>query len=467
MLQLSVTLLLLGASPGAARPWQDVLIKDVPHVVQRPDFCGEAAVEMVLKKHGVTGTQDDVFALTGLDPALGRGAYTIDLKRALDRIGFATGDVWHTIAADEAGPALDAEWTGLHADLQAGVPSIVCTRFSFAPNTTEHFRLVLGYDAKRDEVIFHDPALKNGASQRMRRADFLSLWPLKYSADNWTVIRLRLEPKGKLVVPRRPEPDPAAYAQHVLALRERLGDDANDFTIVVQPPFVVLGNQSAERVKASAKQIVEWTRTRLRAQYFEKDPERILDVWLLRDAETYRKWAVEVSGDPPDTPYGYYSSAKGALVMNIATGGGTLVHEMVHAFMEANFDAPAWLNEGLGSLYEQSNERDGRIIGLTNWRLAGLQAAVREGSVPTFRALTGTTTQQFYFEDPGTNYAQARYLLYYLQERDLLGDYWAALRKNRKTDPTGYASLQKVLGEKDMAAWQKRWEAWVLTLRFP
>ena len=58
-----------------------------------------------------------------------------------------------------------------------------------------------------------------------------------------------------------------------------------------------------------------------------------------------------------------FMNADNALVMNIATGGGTLVHEIVHPFMEANFPAcPSWFNEGLGSLYEQSGARDGRIV---------------------------------------------------------------------------------------------------------
>ena len=57
-----------------------------------------------------------------------------------------------------------------------------------------------------------------------------------------------------------------------------------------------------------------------------------------------------------------------------------------------------------------------RIRGLTNWRLPGLQRAIRDGALPSFRALTATSEAQFYGADPGTNYAQARYLLYYLQE---------------------------------------------------
>ena len=50
--------------------------------------------------------------------------------------------------------------------------------------------------------------------------------------------------------------------------------------------------------------------------------------------------------------------------MNISTGGGTLVHEIVHPFVAANFpNCPAWFNEGLGSLYEQSGEVNGAIHG--------------------------------------------------------------------------------------------------------
>jgi hypothetical protein len=37
----------------------------------------------------------------------------------------------------------------------------------------------------------------------------------------------------------------------------------------------------------------------------------------------------------------------------------------------------------------------------------------------------------------------------------------------REKDPTGYRTRVAVLGEKDMAAFQERWGAWVLTLSFP
>lgn len=239
------------------------------------------------------------------------------------------------------------------------------------------------------------------------------------------------------------------------------------FTVVSIPPFTVIGDDSPDRVRAHARSTVLWAATKLREDFFETDPEPV-KVWLFKDAKSYERNARALFGDTPSTPYGYYSAEHQALVMNIATGGGTLVHELVHPFVRANFpECPAWLNEGLGSLFEQSAEKDGHIRGLTNWRLEGLQAAIRAGEVPSFRALTGTSTDEFYGEDRGTNYAQARYLLYYLQERELLVRYFREAHAQSRVDPTGYQTLQRVLGEKDMASFQRRWEAWVLKLEFP
>lgn len=247
-------------------------------------------------------------------------------------------------------------------------------------------------------------------------------------------------------------------------LRETLGPA---FTVVVEAPFVVAGDESAEQVKARAEGTVRWATTRLKRAYFKRDPKKVLTIFLFKDERSYRKHALKLLGDRPDTPFGYYSSSKEALVMNISTGGGTLVHEIVHPFMEANFeDCPSWFNEGLGSLYEQSAGKDGDIVGLTNWRLAGLQRAIKRGTVPSFKALTATTDREFYDEDPGTNYAQSRYLLYYLQERGLLRRFYQRFTRDVKTDPTGFHTLKAVLGEADMADFKARWQRWVLALRF-
>ena len=77
------------------------------------------------------------------------------------------------------------------------------------------------------------------------------------------------------------------------------------------------------------------------------------------------------------------------------------------------------------------------------------------------------TPTRFYLQDKGTNYAQARYLCYYLQEQGLLVKYYHEFRLNVDHDPTGYATLKKVLGVEDMKAFKKKWEAFVMKLRFP
>ena len=450
---------------AAAPKFRSVIIRNVPHVRQKPDFCGEACAEMVLRRHGLSLDQDDVFGLTGVNPALGRGAYTAELVKALRKLGFDVGRVWFEIQKKQAKKALGVQFAALHRDLRAGIPSVVCTRYDERPDTTEHFRLILGYDAAKDEVIYHEPALPKAAYRRMKRSRLLSLWPLKYKRDRWTVIRIRLDGK-KLKTPAiaRGAFKAADFAQHVRRLRSKLPDG---FHVVIQPPFVVIGNEPAATVRARARSTVKWAVDRLKRAYFRRDPKKILDIWLFKDRRTYLYYAKKLFSDRPSTPYGYYSSQNGALVMNIATGGGTLVHEIVHPFVEANFEnCPAWFNEGLGSLYEQSASRRGEIVGLTNWRLAGLQNALRAGSVPSFKKMLSTTTNQFYSADPGTNYAQARYLLYYLQEKGKLRRYYHTFYKNRIRDPTGYRSLKKILGERDMTAFFRKWKTYTLKLRY-
>lgn len=253
------------------------------------------------------------------------------------------------------------------------------------------------------------------------------------------------------------------FTRHVEQLKKKL--PSKEFSIVVQRPFVVIGDESAETVKGRAERTVKWAVDKLKQDFFSKDPNVILDIWLFRDAASYQKNAMLLFREKPGTPYGYYSSAHKALVMNIETGGGTLVHEIVHPFIEANFPAcPPWLNEGLGSLYEQAGEVDGHIHGFTNWRLPGLQQAIRAGTVPSFQSLTALDSRGFYNDDKGTNYAQSRYLCYYLQQKGLLIKFYREFHLNQKTDPTGYQSLKKTLGEPDMLRFKAKWQQYVLGL---
>ncbi len=510
-------------SAASAPSYKSVLIDDVPHVRQKPDFCGEACAEMFLKKLGKRIDQDAVFNQAGLDPLEGRGCWTRELVVALRRIGFQLGRVWHQVSADDADEELDSLFKSMHTDLAEGVPSIVCMHYDDKPHTTEHFRLIVGYDAKSDEIIYHEPAVANGGNRRMKRDVFLKLWPLKYDEQEWTVVRMRLEP-GRIADLQPAEGlTNADYAQHVLRLKQRLRDlkekqtalkreqeeqfrkeleaakeegkeeeknlelakrrkrIVSDFNIVLQKPFVVIGDESQATVQRRSEGTIEWAVERIKRDYFEKDPDHVIDIWLFKDKPSYEQNAYDLFGSWPHTPFGYYSSRNRALVMNISTGGGTLVHEIVHPFMAANFPGcPSWFNEGLASLYEQCGDNNGHIWGYTNWRLRGLQEKIRKAreaeeaeaedaadkQLPSFKELCSTTTRQFYDQDKGTNYSQARYLCYYLQQRALLVRFYHDFRQSADDDPTGYETLVRLLGNPDMDEFQREWEDYVLRLRF-
>src|SRR5512144_2635885 len=110
-------------SSGATRPddRRPLLIEGVPHIRQEPDFCGEACVAMYLRKLGYDVDQRAVFDRTGLDPRLGRGAYTPELKRAVEAFGFRPGPVWNHISAKNAPAELAREQAAMVADLARGV----------------------------------------------------------------------------------------------------------------------------------------------------------------------------------------------------------------------------------------------------------------------------------------------------------------------------------------------------------
>jgi hypothetical protein len=262
------------------------------------------------------------------------------------------------------------------------------------------------------------------------------------------------------------EPD---YAAHIQELQKKA---PKGFTITLQKPFVVIGDEVPSLVRQRSTNTVQWAVELLKKDFFSRDPDEIIDVWLFQSKASYEKHTKMLFDDKPDTPFGYYSPTHRALIMNISTGGGTLVHEIVHPFMRANFpQCPAWFNEGMGSLYEQAGEENGHIHGYPNWRLPALQKAIQRGEVPPFETMMRTSDAEFYGRTrSGTqyshHYAQARYLCYYLQQKGLLTSFYREFTANVKKDPSGVETLKSVLKTPDLKAFQKEWEAFVLKLRF-
>ncbi len=238
--------------------------------------------------------------------------------------------------------------------------------------------------------------------------------------------------------------------------------DKQGYTIVVSPPFVVIGDEGAKKV-SSRVSFVTWVIDLIEKDFFAKQPDKVIEIWLFRNEKTYRAGAKKFFDDEPETPYGYYSSEDDALVMNIGPGAGTLSHELVHPYIEANFpDAPAWFNEGLASLYEQPRERDGHMWGTTNWRLPGLQSMIRAKKLPSIKELVSTTRDGFY-NARFDSYAYARFLCQYLQDHGKLRELYKRFSTDTK-DLTGQRAMEAVLGQ-DLASFQPVFEKWAMSLR--
>lgn len=233
------------------------------------------------------------------------------------------------------------------------------------------------------------------------------------------------------------------------------------FTVTVTPPFVVVGDESPAKVRSRVN-FVDWVVRLIEKDYFDKQPEKILVIWLFRNINTYKAGAKKFFGDSPDTPYGYYSSEDNALIMNIGPGAGTLSHELVHPYIEANFpDAPSWFNEGLASLYEQPREREGHMWGTTNWRLPGLTEMIRKKTLPPLATLLSTSRDEFY-EAEFDAYAYARFLCQYLQDKGKLREFYRAFLADK--DHTGITTLEKIVGKR-LVDFQPEFEKWALSLR--
>jgi len=241
---------------------------------------------------------------------------------------------------------------------------------------------------------------------------------------------------------------------------------AANFNVTVAPPFVIAGNLSPTQLAQYRDGTILGAKERLEKLYFKTPLDQPILILLFADAETYQRLALKWFNDKDVPHYGFYRHHDRTMLMNISTGGGTLVHELVHALVAPDFpNVPDWFNEGLASLYEQSSFDNNTIIGLPNWRLAGLQKAIRDGSL---RSLEELIDDDNFRDDKleGINYAQARYLMQYLQDRKQLTTFYARFRDGHEKDPTGLETLKSLVAPQSLEAFEKDWRAWVMTLRF-
>src|SRR5690348_6515000 len=104
-----------------------------------------------------------------------------------------------------------------------------------------------------------------------------------------------------------------AFARHLEELAKQV---PAGFTVIVQRPFVVLGDEPPDVVHRRATQTVKWAVEKLKQDFFQRDPQEIINIWLFKDAASYTNNAKLLFDDTPSSRFGYYSAGNHALIMN-------------------------------------------------------------------------------------------------------------------------------------------------------
>lgn len=135
----------------------------MPFIVQKPNYCGPAALAMVSAYYSQPVTQDAIAAAI-YQPNI-RGVLTTDLAGYATRIGF-----WAR--------AYRGDLADLRQKLDAGVPLILHTRFG----DRDHFLVAIALDRLRETVTVHTDTR---ASVEMNIDDLLRHWE---RSGRWTLL---------------------------------------------------------------------------------------------------------------------------------------------------------------------------------------------------------------------------------------------------------------------------------------
>jgi hypothetical protein len=247
--------------------------------------------------------------------------------------------------------------------------------------------------------------------------------------------------------------------------RSELGDRAQ--VELVEGVFLLVTPQSRGSL-ASARAVAKLALAAYFNGRFSRRPERPVSVYLFQEANGYEAYCQQRWRSPCMSPFGFYRPDERRIVMNVGPGLGTLTHELVHPIVEADFpQAPAWLNEGLASLYEGfSLPRAGHIRGVKNWRHPRLLTALRsreERQKATLPALFALTDAAFRGPDEDLNYATARYFCLWLEQQGKLWSFYQRYRDDYARDPTGAQAFAHVTGQ-SLADADVAWSSWAKRL---
>lgn len=233
--------------------------------------------------------------------------------------------------------------------------------------------------------------------------------------------------------------------------------------VLIRPPYVLAGDMSEGVLERLHREVVLPTERALKVAFFDAEPTEPITIVAFAKEPGFREFARRVDRRGADSYYGYYLRNHRRLVVNLATGAGTLAHELTHALAHFDFpNMPEWFDEGLASVFEQSEFKEAghRLSGTDNWRVHQVLRAIHDNQLRS----TGDLVQgrSVRANNEAIDYAHSRYICLFLQEQQLLEPFYRKLRSRSEIDPTGWETLCEVLARDTTKAVDTDFKRWVV-----
>jgi hypothetical protein len=223
-----------------------------------------------------------------------------------------------------------------------------------------------------------------------------------------------------------------------------------DFTVTRFKYFAVFSDLAPELTYNLINNDIRNITASMENNYVKKKPKGVTAVFLFQDFGPYKDFAISNFNVPEYdlSPYGFYKTQENVILVRYLSWKGSLPHEISHVFLNEDFPGiPGWFNEGFASLHEKTMFIKGEAVGLYNWRINTIRKAFHEGSYSGLRTMTGVSDDVLYGTTGPVYYAESMYLQKYLQEKDLLKEYYNLYRNTYSRDNSGISQLEKILGE--------------------
>lgn len=198
-------------------------------------------------------------------------------------------------------------------------------------------------------------------------------------------------------------------------------------------------------------------------EYSLRSPKS-LELWLFQSAESFERQYLALNGHAlPGLRAGMCDEKR--CMANVATGEGTVAHEVAHAYLLENLrNVPPWFNGAFAQLHEGVH-RSGEQALLVNGTDFRGHITYRTWEAQRTLKSDATWTLEAVMKQPAEDKGLGCSVLLFLQHRGRLKAFVRQLaERDLKADPTGYRAFLGVLGPDGKAKADGEWRTFVLGL---